>query len=91
MGCRGCWWVTCLGCGECFDFDFDDGEVGEEAVGIEHVCKEEENGKSREDEFLKGLKKGKDYQICPNDECRRIVELADGCKFFPHSLLSIVI
>lgn len=80
VGCRGCWWFTCLKCAECFDLGEDPNEEAEEGpVEIPHVCSTK-RVKEKVDAF-KGLKRGRDYQICPDGGCRRPAELAAGCKF----------
>lgn len=81
VGCRRCWWFTCLKCLECFDLGEDLGDEGHDGpVGIEHACSEERRGVEN---AFEGLKRGRDYQICPNEGCRRPAELAAGCKWLP--------
>lgn len=75
--CRKCWWLTCLKCLENFDLGEDaEGETEDGPLEVEHVCSKEQ----KRLDPLEGLKRGQDYQVCPNEGCRRGAELAAGCK-----------
>lgn len=47
--------------------------------GVPHVCIPERRMSERR-HALGGLKKGRDYQICPNRECGKVVELSEACN-----------
>ncbi|KAF2163495.1 hypothetical protein M409DRAFT_26106 [Zasmidium cellare ATCC 36951] len=64
-------------CLENFDLGEDtEGETEGGPLEIDHVCSKEQG---KLDPF-EGLRSGKDYQICPNEGCRRPAELAAGCN-----------
>jgi hypothetical protein len=58
---------------------FSTGDVGGVEVEIEHECDARRDGEIEERAF-KGLVRGKEWQVCPNEECKRRVELSDGCN-----------
>ncbi|KAK0271502.1 hypothetical protein LTR35_013213 [Friedmanniomyces endolithicus] len=45
-----------------------------------HRCDPSKLRPKDEEAIFAGLKRGKDYQICPSSRCGRKVELKDGCK-----------
>lgn len=47
--------------------------------GVPHVCIPERRMSERR-HALGGLKKGRDYQICPNEKCGKAVELWEACN-----------
>jgi len=73
--CEGCQWYTCLRCEE----SFSTGDVGGVEAAIEHECDARRDGELEERAF-KGLERGREWQECPNEECKRRVELSDGCN-----------
>jgi hypothetical protein len=73
--CEGCKWYTCLRCEE----SFSTGDVGGVEVEIEHECDTRRDGEIEERAF-RGLVKGREWQVCPNEMCKRRVELSDGCN-----------
>lgn len=73
--CAECMWYTCLRCEE----SFSTADVGGEEVEIRHECDPRMNAELEERAFS-GLVRGVDWQFCPNEECRRRVELSDGCN-----------
>ena len=73
--CEECAWYTCLRCEE----SFSTGDVAGAEVAIEHECDSRKDGELEERAF-KGLTQGREWQICPNEECKRRVELSDGCN-----------
>lgn len=75
MRCAECMWYTCLRCEE----SFSTGDVAGEEVEIGHECDPRMNAELEERAFS-GLVRGVDWQFCPNEECRRRVELSDGCN-----------
>ena len=68
--CGECEALTCYPCGA---------NVTEHAAL--HVCPgaPAEDGEKADNPFS-GMERGKDYQICPNEECKMPVELKDGCN-----------
>jgi len=73
--CAGCAWYTCLRC----EKSFSTGDVvGVETV-IEHECDPSRDWEVEEPAF-RGLKRGREWQLCPNEGCKRRVELSDGCN-----------
>jgi len=73
--CEDCAWYTCLRCEE----TLSTGDVAGAEAAIEHECDPRRDGELEERAF-RGLKKGKEWQICPNEQCKRRVELSDGCN-----------
>lgn len=73
--CEACMWYTCLRCEESFSTD----DFAGTEVQIEHEC-DPRRDQELEERAFKGLQKGKDYQVCPNQACKRRVELSDGCN-----------
>jgi hypothetical protein len=73
--CEVCAWYTCLRCEESFSTGF---VAGGEAA-IEHECDPQRDGEVEERAF-RGLKRGREWQVCPNGKCKRRVELSDGCN-----------
>jgi hypothetical protein len=73
--CEDCAWYTCLRCAE----TFSPGDVAGAEAAIEHECDARRDGELEERAF-EGLKKGREWQVCPNEECKRRVELSDGCN-----------
>lgn len=69
--CEKCTNATCMVCDE-FSSDA--------ATMLQHVC----SGKSRTNEkraqAFAGLKRGRDWQECPNRQCGRRIELAEACN-----------
>lgn len=74
--CEKCMWYTCLRCSD----SFSPSDTSGAQTSIDHSC-----DPKREEEFenraFQGLKLGKDYQICPNEACKRKVELSHGCNY----------
>lgn len=68
-------WYSYLRCEESFSI----GDVAGEEVDIVHECDLRGNAELEERAF-KGLVRGKDWQLCPNENCKRRVELSDGCN-----------
>lgn len=73
--CESCAWYTCLRCEE----SFSTGDVGGAEVGIEHEC-DPQRDLELEERAFRGLKRGVQWQLCPNEKCKRRVELSDGCN-----------
>ena len=73
--CEDCAWYTCLRCEKIFST----GDVSGAETAIEHECDPRRDGELEERAF-RGLKKGKEWQVCPNEKCKRRVELIDGCN-----------
>jgi hypothetical protein len=48
-------------------------------VAIEHEC-DPHREREFEERAFRGLKKGSEWQVCPNEKCKRRVELSDGCN-----------
>lgn len=48
-------------------------------MGIEHECDPQRDLELNERAF-RGLKRGVQWQLCPNEKCKRRVELSDGCN-----------
>jgi hypothetical protein len=69
--CTECKHMTCMVCDQCHQ---------NPVVIFEHEC----TGKSRIDEerarAFFGLKRGKDWQQCPNRDCQRRIELSEACN-----------
>lgn len=73
--CDKCMWYTCLRCEESFSTSSASGEQ----AAIEHECDPgRDDGVNQR--ILHGLQRGKDYQVCPNDQCSRVWALHDGCN-----------
>ena len=69
-------WYTCLRCEDSFSTSDTSGSQ----ILIEHHCDPKREPEIEERAF-KGLKLGKDYQICPSEACKRKIELSHGCNF----------
>lgn len=79
VGCKKCWWLTCLRCQEGFDLGEDPEDESEDGdVELAHVCPEA----GKETDPYKGLKCGRDYKLCPSEGCQRPAELAAGCESY---------
>lgn len=68
-------WYTCLRCEESFSI----GDVAGEKINSVHECDPSRNAELEERAF-KGLVRGVDWQLCPNNNCKRRIELSDGCN-----------
>ncbi|KAK6419314.1 hypothetical protein LTR95_017083, partial [Oleoguttula sp. CCFEE 5521] len=73
--CTKCAWYTCLRCRDTFSIS----DVGASRINLEHDC-DPFRIPVTEAEAFSGLTQGKEYQICPNSDCGRKVELLDGCN-----------
>jgi len=73
--CEKCAWYTCLRCEE----NFSTGDVAGAQASISHEC-DPSRDKELEERAFAGLKRGKDWQFCPNEGCKRRVQLKDGCN-----------
>lgn len=73
--CQKCMWYTCLRCLECFSTSDSEGRDAE----IAHHCDPSVEEELRRRAF-EGLKRGRDFQDCPNPVCQHRVELSDGCN-----------
>jgi hypothetical protein len=69
--CEACAWYTCLRCEE----SFSTSDVEGANAAIEHEC-DPQRGREFEERAFMGLKRGKEWQVCP--KCKRRVELSDG-------------
>lgn len=74
--CDKCMWYTCLRCADSFSPSDSSGSQ----TSIDHSC-DPKREKEFEHRAFDGLKQGKDYQICPNEACKRKVELSHGCNY----------
>lgn len=66
--CRKCSRHSCLACRDRI-----------EGIPTDHKCLKFQAVET-EDAAFKGLKRGKDYQICPSEKCERRIQLSDGCN-----------
>nr|OQO28925.1 hypothetical protein B0A51_03945 [Rachicladosporium sp. CCFEE 5018] len=73
--CAKCAWYTCLRCRSTFSIS----DVAASRINLDHDC-DPFRIPATEAEAFSGLVQGKDYQICPNSDCGRKVELLDGCN-----------
>lgn len=73
--CEKCAWYTCLRCEE----TFSTGDVAGAQASISHEC-DPSRDRELEERAFAGLKRGKDWQFCPNEGCKRRVQLKDGCN-----------
>jgi hypothetical protein len=73
--CEDCAWYTCLRCEE----SFSTRDVAGSEAAIEHECDATRDGELDERAF-RGLQQGREWQVCPNEGCKRRVELSDGCN-----------
>lgn len=73
--CEACAWFMCLRCEE----SFSTGEVEGVETAIEHEC-DPRRDLELEERAFRGLKRGREWQLCPNEVCKRRVELSDGCN-----------
>jgi len=73
--CDECAWYTCLRCEE----TFSTGDVAGSQAAIAHECDPSRDKELQERAFA-GLKRSRDWQLCPNENCKRRVELKDGCN-----------
>jgi hypothetical protein len=73
--CEACAWYTCLRCEE----SFSTSDVEGANAAIEHEC-DPHRDREFEERAFRGLKRGSEWQICPNEKCKRRVELSDGCN-----------
>lgn len=65
--CRTCQRLSCLVCGG--RFEYDSPENSQRCAPIEI-----------DDAAFEGLKRGKDYQVCPSERCGIKVELSEACN-----------
>jgi hypothetical protein len=77
--CRKCHRPSCLACGEC---------ILHNTLRNPHKCIPL-NAVDTEGAAFEGLKRGKDYQICPSERCGRRLELSDGCSKFSSIQITI--
>jgi hypothetical protein len=73
--CEACAWYTCLRCEE----SFSTSDVAGANAAIEHQC-DPHRDREFEERAFQGLKRGREWQVCPNEKCKRRVELSDGCN-----------
>ena len=73
--CEACAWYTCLRCEESFSTH----DVGGAEAAIEHEC-DARRDEELEERAFRGLERGREWQVCPNQDCKRRVELSDGCN-----------
>lgn len=73
--CERCAWYTCLRCEE----TFSTGDVAGSLVAILHSC-DPTRDLELEERAFRGLRRGREWQLCPNGNCKRRVELSDGCN-----------
>ena len=73
--CSKCAWYTCLRCEETFSTR----DVAGSQTSIIHEC-DASRDKELEERAFAGLKRGRDWQFCPNEGCKRRVQLKDGCN-----------
>jgi hypothetical protein len=73
--CEKCAWYTCLRCEE----TFSTGAVEGPQAAIAHEC-DPSRDKELGERVFAGLKRGRDWQFCPNEGCKRRVQLKDGCN-----------
>ena len=67
--CFECAGLTCLACGD---------RISDRSS--KHICTATFHAADSEAAAFEGLKRGKDYQLCPSSRCGRRVELSDGCN-----------
>lgn len=75
--CEVCSWYTCLHCRTSFPPPV--GKEGRKSTRIRHTCDPVIEDELR-DRAFRGLKRGKDYQYCPNQYCRKPIQLAEACN-----------
>lgn len=68
-------WYTCLRCEESFSTT----DTAGAETAIEHECDPTKHSELEERAF-NGLQRGVQWQICPNQNCKRRVELSEGCN-----------
>ena len=73
--CSKCAWYTCLRCEETFSTR----DVAGSQTSIIHEC-DASRYEELEERAFAGLKRGRDWQFCPNEGCKRRIELKDGCN-----------
>ncbi|EMC94255.1 hypothetical protein BAUCODRAFT_52249, partial [Baudoinia panamericana UAMH 10762] len=73
--CEKCNWYTCLRCRETHSTS----DAAGRKAKMTHDCDPDTVVQGREEAF-KGLVRGKDYQDCPNDQCRTRIELKEACN-----------
>lgn len=66
--CKRCQGLTCMIC---------DASI---LLTPDHDCPGESPAEAKLNEAFAGLVKGRHYQECPNDECRRRIELSEACN-----------
>ena len=66
-----CAGLTCMVC--------DETHVAAQDVGI-HLCPGVSERVKAEQDQLQKLKQGRDWQACPNKQCRRVYELKEACN-----------
>ncbi|KAM0723422.1 hypothetical protein Q7P37_000408 [Cladosporium fusiforme] len=74
--CEACMWYTCLRCEE--SFSTSDAVPGRE-ISIAHEC-DPSRDREVEERAFKGLVRGREWQMCPSERCKRRVELKEGCN-----------
>ena len=76
-----CWSCRGFACGTCGEPLYPSGPSGRQPIPQQHVCTWK--AEQPEDIFRaknSELKRGRDYQICPNEKCGNRVQLKDGCN-----------
>ena len=77
-----CWACNRAGiCTQCGSVQWDQDQFEK------HWC--QRTPQNNAEEALKGMTRGKDYQICPNPECKEVFALKDGCVSYSLPLLQL--
>jgi hypothetical protein len=69
--CRKCKNATCMAC---------DDYSSDPATTLQHVCTGKSSAKEQRAQAFVGLKRGKEWQQCPNRSCARRIELSAACN-----------
>jgi len=72
VSCKDCNNLTCRAC---------EAPIDSYAQAITHKCLLVRAAAS-DDVAFQGLKRGRDFQLCPFESCERKIELSDGCNLF---------
>jgi hypothetical protein len=69
--CRSCKNATCMVC---------DGYSSDPATTLQHICTGKSSANEQRAQAFVGLKRGKEWQQCPNRLCARRIELSAACN-----------
>jgi hypothetical protein len=69
--CRKCKNATCMACDDC---------SSDPATMLQHICTGKSSANEQRAQAFVGLKRGKEWQQCPNRLCARRIELSAACN-----------